>query len=227
MERAGALVRPIRLLLVDDHEVILDGLTAMLDAYSDQVRVVSVAHDGAEALDAASTPPPLDPTVVLLDVRLRSESGLDVGRSLLERRPELLVVFFTVYDDEHYLFQALRAGAAGYLLKQARGEELVAQLQRVAAGEIVIDPGLAGRVALAAARLTTGEFWSGAHLGLTQRESEVLGLMVQGCPNRAIAKRLLLGEETIKTHVGAIYRKLEVSDRAQAVARALREGLFA
>ena len=93
-------------------------------------------------------------------------------------------------------------------------------------GEIVIDPLMAGRVAAAAARIEAGEFWPGARLGLTQRESEVLALIVSGLSNTAIAGRLIIGEETVKSHVRAVYRKLEVSDRAGAVARALREGLF-
>jgi len=96
----------------------------------------------------------------------------------------------------------------------------------VRGGEIVIDPSLAGRVALSAARLQRGEFWAGAHLGLTQRESQVLELIVRGHSNHTIASRLLLGDETVKTHVRGIYRKLGVSDRSQAVAFALREGVF-
>ena len=132
----------------------------------------------------------------------------------------------TVYDDEQYLYEALRAGARGYLLKRIDGKELVHQLQRVYAGEIVIEPTLAGRVAAAAARIDAGEFWPGARLGLTHRESEVLSLIVAGLSNSAIAGRLIVGEETVKSHVRAVYRKLEVTDRAGAVARALREGLF-
>jgi DNA-binding NarL/FixJ family response regulator len=93
-------------------------------------------------------------------------------------------------------------------------------------GEVAVDPSLAGRVAMTAARLQSGEFWPGAHLGLTQRESEVLGLMVRGLSNRGIAQRLYIGEETVKSHTQAIYRKLEVTDRAQAIATALREGIF-
>jgi len=135
-------------------------------------------------------------------------------------------VMLTVHDDEQYLFQALRAGAKGYLTKQVSAEELIAHLERVRDGEVVIEPSLAGQVAQSAARLHRGEFWPGAHLGLTQRESEVLELLVQGQSNRAIAGRLVLGEETIKTHVRGVYRKLGVGDRSQAVAFALREGLY-
>jgi DNA-binding NarL/FixJ family response regulator len=157
---------------------------------------------------------------------MRSASGLELCRELLRLAPDTKVVLLTVYDDEQYLFEALRAGASGYLTKQVVAEELLGHLRRVLAGEIVVDPSLAGRVALSASRLQRGEFWAGAHLGLTQRESEVLELIVQGNSNRAIAGRLVLGEETVKSHVRSIYRKLGVTDRAQAVAYALREGVF-
>jgi len=151
---------------------------------------------------------------------------LELCAELLQLAPGTKVVLLTVYDDEQYLFEGLRAGAAGYLTKQVLADELLAQLRRVLAGDIVVDPSLAGRVALSAARLHRGEFWPGASLGLSQRESEVLELMVHGNANRAIAARLVLGEETIKTHVRSIYRKLGVADRSQAVALALREGTF-
>jgi DNA-binding NarL/FixJ family response regulator len=164
--------------------------------------------------------------VVVLDVRLGQDSGLDVCHRLLARDSACRVVFLTVYDDEQYLFQALRAGAVGYLLKRVDGRQLVEHLQAVRAGEIVIDAALAGRATASAARLAAGEFWPGAHLGLTQRESEVLSLMVAGHHNRAIASRLVVGEETVKSHVSSVYRKLDVSDRSSAVATALREGLF-
>lgn len=214
---------PVRLLLVDDHQVVLEGLASMLASQSDRVVIAAATTDAGEALRLAAD---RQPDVVLLDVRLRGASGLDLCAELVRRHPGIKVVFFTVYDDEQYLFQALRAGAAGYLLKRVEGEELVRQLCRASDGEIVIDSALAGRVATAAARIEAGEFWPGARLGLTQRESEVLALIVAGMTNGAIAGRLVVGEETVKTHVRAIYRKLEVPDRSGAVARALREGLF-
>ncbi len=214
---------PVRLLLVDDHQVVLEGLASMLASQSERVVIAASTTSADEALRLAAD---RQPDVVLLDVRLRGASGLDLCAELVRRHPGIKVVFFTVYDDEQYLFQALRVGAAGFLLKTTTAPELAEHLERVMEGEVAIDPALAGRVAMTAARLQSGEFWPGARLGLTQRESEVLGLMVRGLTNRAIAQRLYIGEETVKTHTQSIYRKLEVSDRAQAIATALREGIF-
>ena len=214
--------RPITVLIVDDHQMVLDGLKAMLAPYQDQVRIIAEASEPAAALALATE---LQPDAVLLDVRLREASGLDLGAEIL-KATDGKVVFLTVYDDEQYLYQALRVGAAGFLLKRIKGGELVDYLARICAGEVLIDPSLAGRVALSAARLRSGEFWPGAHLGLTQRESEVLSLLVAGLSNRAIAMKLVVSDETVKTHSRGIYRKLGVSDRAGAVAVALREGVF-
>lgn len=214
---------PIRLLLVDDHQMVLDGLAAMLRPHGAVVTVVASTTEPDEArrlvVDAT-------PDVALVDVRMRTSSGLELCAELVRLAPSVKVVLLTVYDDEQYLFEGLRAGASGYLTKQVIAEELVGQLQRVLGGEIVIDASLAGRVALSAARLHRGEFWAGAHLGLSRRESEVLDLMVHGSSNRAIANRLVVGVETVKTHVSSIFRKLGVTDRTQAVALALREGIF-
>lgn len=216
--------QPLRLVLVDDHEMVLEGLKAVLARFWGRVRVVGQAITTVEAERLVVG---LNPDVVVLDVRLRGPlSGLDLCRRLVEADPKRRVVLLSAYDDEQYLFQALRAGAAGYLLKWLDGEGLVRHLELVAAGETVIDPSMAGRVVASAARLQAGEFWPGARLGLTQRESEVLGLLVAGLSNKAIAGRLVLGDETVKSHVRAIFRKLEVNDRANAVAVALREGIF-
>ncbi len=195
----------------------------MLARYAQRIRIVGEAGDADQAERLALN---LKPDVVLCDVRLAGASGLDLCQRLIEQMPSARVVMLSVYDDPQYLYQALRAGAAGYLLKQVSGEALASFVERAAAGEVVIDGSLAGRVALTAARLQSGEFWPGAGLGLSQRESEVLELLVAGLSNRAIAGRLILGEETIKTHLRGLYRKLEVGDRAAAVTVALREGLF-
>jgi DNA-binding NarL/FixJ family response regulator len=214
---------PYSLLIIDDQEVILNGLAAMLRRFHERVVIVGTASGAEEALTWLGDH---ECDLILSDVRLKGDSGIDLCAEILHRRADQAFAFFTVYDDEHYLFQALRVGARGFLLKQTTGEALVAHLEQVLRGEIVIDPALAGRIALLAARLQSGEFWPGAHLGLTQRESEVLELVVQGLSNRAVAHRLILGEETVKTHLSSIYRKLDVRDRSQAVAAALREGVF-
>jgi DNA-binding NarL/FixJ family response regulator len=214
---------PLRIVLVDDHEMVLHGLGAMLGHFPDEVAVVGQATTAETAFRLVGE---LRPDVVLCDVRIGQESGLDLCLQITTQHPETKVVLLTVYDDEHYLYQALRVGASGYILKRIDGMELVGHLRRVGQGEIVIDHALAGRVALSAARLSAGEFWSGAHLGLTQRESEVLQLLVSGHSNKAVASELVVSEDTVKTHIRGLYRKLGVSDRSAAVAVALREGLF-
>jgi DNA-binding NarL/FixJ family response regulator len=215
--------RPVRVVLVDDHEMVLQGLKAMLGRFPGRVRVVGEAGSAEEAERVVAG---LDPDIVLTDVRLRGDSGLDLCRRLVEREPSRRVMLLSVYDDEQYLYQAMRAGAASYLLKRVGGEDLVGHLEAVHAGETVVDAAMAGRAASAAARLQSGEFWPGARLGLSQRESEVLHLMVSGLSNRAIAGRLVVGDETVKSHVRSVYRKLGVGDRAGAVSSALREGIF-
>ena len=215
--------RPVRVVLVDDHEMVLQGLKAMLARFLGRVRVVGEAPDAEAAEKVVAA---LDPDIVLCDIRLRGSSGLDLCQRLVQKEPGRRVVLLSVYDDEQYLYQALRSGAAGYLLKRVGGDELVRQLEQVHAGETVVDSALAGRAAASAARLQSGEFWPGAHLGLSHRESEVLALMVAGLSNRAIAAKLIVGDETVKSHARAIYRKLDVGDRAGAVAAALREGIF-
>jgi DNA-binding NarL/FixJ family response regulator len=213
----------VRIVLIDDHEMVLEGLKSILSRFAGRVRVVGQAASAEEAVPVVAT---LDPDVVLCDVRLRGSSGLDLCRRLTQQSPGRRVVLLSVYDDEQYLYQALRAGAVGYLLKRVGGDELVRYLEQVRAGETVVDATMAGRIASSAARLDAGDFWPGARLGLSQRESEVLGLIVAGLTNRAIASRLVIGDETVKSHSRAIYRKLGVGDRAGAVAAALREGLY-
>jgi DNA-binding NarL/FixJ family response regulator len=215
--------RPVRIVLVDDHEMVIEGLKAMLAAFSDRVAVVGQAIGAERALSVVDE---LDPDIVLSDVRMQGSSGLDLCQTLRERRSDRKVVMLSVYDDEQYLFQALRVGAAGYLLKSISSDELVRQLELAQRGATAIDPGMAARAADTAARMQRDEFWPGARQGLTQRESEILSLVVNGLSNRGIAGKLVIGDETVKTHLRSIYRKLGVSDRTGAVATALREGIF-
>jgi DNA-binding NarL/FixJ family response regulator len=214
---------PVRLVLVDDHEMVIEGLKAMLAGFANKVRVVGQAVGVERAVNVVDS---LDPDVVLCDVRMQGSSGLDLCLALRQRNPDRKVIMLSVYDDEQYLFQALRVGAAGYLLKSISSDNLVRQLELVRSGESAIDPGLAARAVDTASRLQRDEFWPGARHGLTQRESEILSYMVTGLSNRGIANRLVIGDETVKSHLRSIYRKLGVSDRTSAVATALREGIY-
>ncbi|TXH32142.1 MAG: response regulator transcription factor [Rhodospirillaceae bacterium] len=214
---------PVRLVLVDDHQVVIEGLKAMLAGFAGRVRVVGQAVGAEQALKVVAN---FDPDVVLCDVRMKNSSGLDLCLALREREPQRKVVMLSVYDDEQYLFEALRVGASGYLLKSIASDDLVRQLELVRDGGTAIDPEMAARSVDIAARIQRDEFWPGARQGLTSRESEILSYMVTGLSNRGIAKRLVIGDETVKSHLRSIYRKLGVADRTSAVATALREGIF-
>lgn len=209
--------------MADDHEMVLHGVGAMLAHFDQDVDVVATATNQSDALAAVTQH---KPDILLCDIRLGKDSGLDLGRQARTAVPDVKVVFLTVYEDEQYLYQALRAEASGYILKRVDGPELIGHLKRVMEGEVVIDPTLAGRIAMSAARISAGEFWPGAHLGLTQRESEVLSLLVANLSNKGIAAKLVVSEDTVKTHIRGLYRKLGVSDRGGAIAVALREGLY-
>ncbi|MDD7926536.1 response regulator transcription factor [Actinomycetospora chibensis] len=209
------------MVLVENHQMVRVGLKEMLAEYP-TIRVVGEAEDAPEALRIAES---LAPDVVLSEVRLGSTSGLELCHDLLTWCADARVIMLTVHDDEQYLSQAMHAGARGYLLKHISGEELVAAIHRVHAGELVVTT-TAGHEASTVTRIESGEYWPGGRFGLTLRESEVLSLIVIGMNNHAIAGHLIVGEETVRTHVRAIYRKLEVNDRTSALAKALREGLF-
>src|SRR5260370_30338782 len=144
---------PPRLLIVDDHQMVLDGLRAMLSSYQGSVQIVGEASEPEAAITLVAD---VEPDIVLLDVRLHGSSGLDLCSAILRRRPECKVVFLTVYDDEQYLYQALRLGAAGVLLKRVRGMELVEYLTRIHQGETLVDPALAARAAQSPAPLPGG-----------------------------------------------------------------------
>lgn len=214
---------PVRIVLVDDHEMVIEGLKAMLTSFEDRVQVVGQAVGVERAIEVVDE---LRPDIVLCDVRMQGSSGLDLCKMLRERQSDRKVVMLSVYDDEQYLYQALRVGASGYLLKSISSDDLVRQLELAHQGDTVIDPGMAARAADTAARMQRDEFWPGARQGLTQRESEILACMVNGLSNRGIATKLVIGEETVKSHLRAIYRKLGVNDRTSAVATALREGIY-
>ncbi len=215
--------KPVRVVLVDDDEIIIVGLQAMLAKHSAQVNVVGVALATEDVLSKALN---LRADIVLLDTTLHHTSGLELAAELMADKPPFRVVIFTDDGDERRLFEALRLGVSGYLLKSLSGAQLSDHLVLVANGQVIVDPRMATRIAKRAAHLGDNHGWPGSQLGLSQRESQVLGLLVEGLSNRLIAAQLVVGEETVKTHLRSIYRKLGVNDRAHAIATVLRQGIF-
>ncbi|NDD28014.1 MAG: DNA-binding response regulator [Proteobacteria bacterium] len=195
--------------------MVREGLRTML-AHHPSIEVVAEADTGAAAIAAVERH---RPDVILLDIRLPDATGLEVCRKLNEQHPRVNVVMLTVYEDEHYVLEALRAGAKGYLLKKVTDDELTRVLKSVCAGEIVVDPSLASQMAVRSAQAAPA-------VRLTEREREVLTAMADGLSNAAIASQLVISEETVKTHVKSLLRKLGALDRTQAVSLALRSGLL-
>ncbi|MET9085891.1 response regulator transcription factor [Streptomyces sp. NPDC004237] len=213
---------PVTVLLVDDEPLVRAGLRAVLEAQPD-IQVVGEAADGAAVIPLVRQ---LRPDVVAMDVRMPLLDGIEATRAVLRtvaEPPKILVV--TTFEDDEYVYEALRAGADGFLLKRARPAEIVHAVRLVAEGESLLFP---ASVRQLAARY--GEGGGRGGLGwarLTEREAEVLRLMAQGLSNAEIAGRLVVGTETVKSHVGAVLAKLGARDRTQAVIAAYESGFVA
>jgi DNA-binding NarL/FixJ family response regulator len=216
----------VRVLAVDDQRVVREGLVMLLGLLPD-VEVVGAAADGEEALAMAGE---LRPDVVLMDLRMPRVDGVEATRRLRASHPEIKVVVLTTYADDRSVIEALRAGALGYLTKDAGAEEIRQALQRVADGQASLDPAVQMHLIEA---ITTTNATSGppatpvAELpdGLTPREAEVLGLIGAGLSNAEIAAKLFVSEATVKSHVNHMLPKIGARDRAQAVGYAYRHGL--
>ena len=207
-------VSPIRLLIVDDHPVVRDGLRGMLAGDPD-LEVVGEAADGAEALALVAS---LQPDVVLMDLRMPGMGGAAAIRQLAEQGAEARVLVLTTYDSDSDVVPALEAGATGYLLKDAPREQLVRAIRAAARDEAVLAPSVATRL--------VSQLRAPAQDALSERELEVLTLIAQGETNRGAAARLFISEATVKTHLLHIYAKLDVNDRAAAVAAGYERGLL-
>jgi len=210
-------VSALRVVIVDDHPLFREGLGAVLaDA---DMQVVGHAATGEEALDVV---PRADPDVVLMDLHMPGMGGVEATRRLLVERPDLAVLVLTMMTDDATIAAALRAGARGYLLKEAEPQEIMRAITSVAAGNAVFGAGIADRI-LQKASADAGR--SPALPGLTEREEEVLDLVAKGLTNDAIARRLYLSDKTVRNYVSTLFAKLGVSDRAAAVAKARDAGL--
>jgi two-component system, NarL family, response regulator LiaR len=208
---------PIRVLVADDHAVVREGLRALLEL-QDGIEIAGEAADGEQAVEAAVR---LRPDVVLMDLVMPQLDGLAAMRALREQLPGARVIVLTSFLDDDKLLPAMRAGAAGYLLKNATPREVVRAVRAAHAGEAVIDPVVAARLVETLAASGDDEPVD----RLTAREREVLVLIGRGFPNKLIARELGVSEKTVKTHVGHVLAKLGVTDRTQAAVLAVRSGL--
>jgi DNA-binding NarL/FixJ family response regulator len=211
----------IRILIVDDQQLVRTGFRAILSAEPD-FEVVGEAGDGHEAIEAADK---LSPDVVLMDIRMPKLDGLAAARRLAAPPSKLRVLILTTFDLDEYVYDALRAGASGFLLKDAPADQLVTAIRIVAAGEALLAPSVTRRLIAEFVRRPSPAVTLAQVEALTARELEVLKLVAVGLSNSEIAKELFLSEATVKTHVGHMLTKLGVRDRVQAVVLAYESGL--
>ncbi len=213
----------IRVVLVDDQELVRTGLAMVVDS-QDDLRVVGQAADGAQALEVVATTPA---DVVLMDVRMPRMDGVEATRRLVAMHPDRpRVIVLTTFDLDKHAFAALKAGASGFLLKDARAEDVLAAIRAVHAGDAVLAPSTTKRLIAHVARDLPGPRTGPDPLDrLTEREREVLLEVATGASNAEIAQRLYLSETTVKTHVGRLLAKLGLRDRVQAVVMAYETGL--
>ncbi|HET9849401.1 MAG TPA: response regulator transcription factor [Candidatus Dormibacteraeota bacterium] len=211
-------VAVVRVLVADDQNLFRSGLAHLLDG-DPRVRVVGQAVDGVDAVKKAAA---IKPDVVLMDLKMPNLDGIEATRRIVGEHPEIKILILTTFETDSYVLQALRAGASGYVLKDASVEAIVASLTAVMSGERVMASAVANRVVeMLSGTSTPQEFYD----GLTTREVEILKLIAIGHPNKQIARWLTVSEKTVRNHISHIYEKLHIYDRAQAVLYAVRKGL--
>jgi DNA-binding NarL/FixJ family response regulator len=212
---------PIRVVLIDDHDLLRRGIKTMLDSEGD----IEVVGEGADGEGAADLVEETTADVVLVDVIMPNKDGIEATREIKDAHPNVAVVVLSGHDEQRFVFDAVKAGASGYLLKTAELDEVVNTVRSVARGEMQLDPQLASQV------LNEFEGYRSADVAdafqpLTPREQEILQLMSEGLPNKAIASRLSISERTVTTHVANIYSKLHVNNRVSAIQEAMRRRIL-
>lgn len=212
----------IRIVLCDDQDIVTEGMQVILGTVKD-IEVIGVAHDGAEAVDLAAE---LNPDLVLMDLRMPIMNGIQATREICQSHPEIKVLVLTTYDDDYWVFDAIRAGASGYLLKDTPREQLIRAIRGTVSGDTYVDPQVAGKLFGQVARTASG-YVGDTTFGedLSDREREVLRLIAKGLSNADIAKALHLSKGTVQNYVSNIFMKLDVTDRTQAAVLALKHGL--
>ena len=218
----GCYMGQIRVLIVDDHTVVRDGLNTMLSREGDFV-VVGEAGDGEDAIAKNRD---LDPEVILMDLRMPQLDGVEAMRRIRAEDSEVKFIVLTTFDTDEYIFDAIEAGAKGYLLKDASRDEMFQAVRAVHRGESLIEPGVAARILDRLAEMSRRGPQSDETDVLSTREVEVLRLMAKGSANKEIAFDLSISESTVKTHVANIFQKLDVNHRTEAVTQALQKGII-
>src|SRR5687768_17590104 len=211
----------VKVILVDDHELVRRGMKTMLESEGD-IEVVAEASDGTNVLALVEDNLP---DVVLIDVIMPNKDGIETTREIKSSFPRTAVVVLSGHDDQQFVFDALKAGASGYLLKTAELEEVVSTVKSVAAGEGKLDPTLALRVLSEFQNYQKADV-ADVYQPLTPREREILQLMSEGLPNKTIASRLSISERTVTTHIANIYSKLHVNNRVSAIQEAMRRRIL-
>ena len=207
----------LRILLVDDHEIVRLGLKALLSRYP-HFEVVAEARDAQEAIDMLLRH---EPDIVVMDIRLPGRNGIEATQDVLALRPQTKVIVLTSHADDDVLFDAISAGASGYVLKQIGSDDLIRALEMVGRGQSMLDPTLTQKVfqrVRESARKAEDEYFA----ALTQQELHILGYITEGLTNREIAERVFLSEKTVRNYVSSILSKLSLSSRAEAAAYAVR-----
>ena len=210
----------IDILICDDQDLVCEGLCAILEASPD-LRVTGVAHDGAEAVELVSKSPP---DIVLMDLKMPIMNGLQATQAIRQNHPQVKVLVLTTYDADEWVFDAIRSGASGYLLKNTPREALVKAIKDTVEGKTHVDPAVAGKI-FSRLALNTPAPESSISKDLTERDLDVLRLVARGLSNAEIAQRLFLTEGTVRNYVSQVLAKLGVTDRTQAAVIALRHGL--
>jgi DNA-binding NarL/FixJ family response regulator len=209
----------IRVLICDDQLIVCEGLRTILSSEAG-IEVVGVAHDGLEALDVM---PETKPDLVLMDLKMPRMNGSIATRHIRERYPDIRVLVLTTYEDDEWIFDAIRAGASGYLLKDTPPADLITAIKGTMEGKSFLDPNVAGKVLAGYAESAPGPLPT--HFRFSERESDVLRLLAQGLSNADIAAQLFITEGTVRNYTSEIFKKLGVSDRTQAALMAVRYGL--
>ncbi|HHV06273.1 MAG TPA: response regulator transcription factor [Anaerolineaceae bacterium] len=210
----------IKIIIADDQEIVCEGLKKILQS-DPEIKVIGIANNGQQALDLVHHQ---TPDLVLMDLQMPIMNGVQAIRQLRKTHPDLPVIVLTTYMDDKWLFDAIRAGATGYLLKDSPRQELIDAIKGTLSGNVYLDPSVARKV-LDSVAASPEPIESDEDFDLSERERDILQLLVEGLSNAEIAHRLYLSEGTVRNYLSSLFVKLDVSDRTQAVVVALRRGL--